>query len=234
MAILKRWRLAGAALLAAPLFLAACRTRAAEVKCVASLQEFVQEAKNQAEGSKAGEGSLWVNRGRRSDLFRDLKAREVNDVVTIQVLENTQATATAEASSDRATEAKAGFNGLFGLQGSIKELPSLVDGSSSSKFGGKGSTTRETILRTFITARVVDTLPNGYLVVEGTRDIRVNSENQSLQVLGIVRPEDISRTNVVPSSAIGQMTIRLQGKGSVSRPINPGWLYKILNGIMPF
>jgi flagellar basal body L-ring protein FlgH len=50
----------------------------------------------------------------------------------------------------------------------------------------------------------------------------------------VVRPEDITANNIVASSAIAQMSVRLQGKGIVSQPIKPGWLYKILNGILPF
>jgi flagellar L-ring protein precursor FlgH len=71
-------------------------------------------------------------------------------------------------------------------------------------------------------------------VVEGKREIHVNNENQSIYLTGIVRPEDISSGNVVASSAIAQMSVRLQGKGVVSQPIKPGWLYKILNNILPF
>ena len=85
-----------------------------------------------------------------------------------------------------------------------------------------------------MTARVVDVLPNGNLVIEGVREIRLNNENQILYLTGVVRPEDIARNNVVLSSAVAQMTVRLQGRGTVSQHVNPGWLYKILNNIMPF
>jgi flagellar L-ring protein precursor FlgH len=72
------------------------------------------------------------------------------------------------------------------------------------------------------------------LVVEGKREIRVNNENQSVVLLGIVRPNDINKSNMVPSSAIAQMSVHVQGRGTVSQPIKPGWLYKILTGILPF
>jgi flagellar L-ring protein precursor FlgH len=89
-------------------------------------------------------------------------------------------------------------------------------------------------LQTSLTARVIDVLPNGYLVVEGMREIRVNNENQGVYLTGVVRPADISPGNVVLSSAVAQMTVRVQGRGVVSQPIMPGWLYKILNNILPF
>ena len=81
---------------------------------------------------------------------------------------------------------------------------------------------------------MVDVLPNGYLVVEGMREIRVNNENQSVYLTGVVRPEDINANNTVLSSSVAQMSVRVQGHGAVSQPIKPGWLYKILTGILPF
>jgi flagellar L-ring protein precursor FlgH len=211
-----------------------CGAKRAEVKDPTGLQEYVESAKQSQEKATAGEGSLWTNNGYRSDLFRDMKARYVNDVVTIRVMETTQAVATADAKNGRATSATAGFDKIFGLEKAIKEIPTIVSGKSNSSFEGQGSTTRETTLQTNLTARVIDVLPNGYLVVEGKREIRVNNENQSVYLSGIVRPEDISTNNIVLSSAVAQMTVRLQGRGIVSQPIKPGWLYRILNGILPF
>jgi flagellar L-ring protein precursor FlgH len=110
----------------------------------------------------------------------------------------------------------------------------MVSGKSDSSFEGTGSTSRETTLQTSLTARIIDVLPNGYLVVEGMREIRVNNENQSVYLTGVVRPEDINANNTVLSSSVAQMSVRVQGKGVVSQPIKPGWLFKILNGVLPF
>lgn len=128
----------------------------------------------------------------------------------------------------------AGFDHLFGAEERIKELPSLVAGKSDSSFQGQGSTSRATTLTTSLTARVIDVLPNGYLVIEGMREIHVNNENQSVYLTGVVRPADVGPNNVVLSSSVAQMQVRVQGKGVVSQPIKPNWLYRLLNGIMPF
>jgi len=199
-----------------------------------NLKGYVESAKKRPAETSAGEGSLWRSSGNRSDLFRDFKARYVDDVVTIRVSESTQALASADAKNSRETQATAGFDKLFGLEKRVLEVPSIVSGKSSSSFEGKGATTRETTLETTLTARVVDVLPNGYLVVEGMREIRVNNENQTVCLTGIVRPEDIGPNNVVLSSAIAQMSVRVQGRGAVSQPLKPGWLYRILSGFLPF
>ena len=219
---------------AAVLATAGCATTRVQAKDPTNLEDYIESAKRRSLEEGKAEGSLWSNSGRYANLFRDLKAHNVDDVVTILVLESTQALASADASNSRSTSAKAGFDNLFGLEGRISELPAMVSGESSSSFEGQGSTSRQTTLSTNLTARVVDVLPNGYLVVEGIREIHVNNENQSVYLTGIIRPEDISPDNIVPSSAVAQMSVRLEGRGVVSQPIKPGWLYKILNGVLPF
>jgi flagellar L-ring protein FlgH len=214
--------------------LAACGPKSATISAIPALEAYVAQAKTQPAAPATAEGSLWVPNSGRSELARDFRARNINDVLTIRVVESTTASASADASSSRSSEAKAGFDNLFGLENHVKELPNLVAGKSSSSFEGSGSTTRASTLQTTLTARVTDVLPNGYLLVEAVREIKLNNETQNVYLTGVVRPEDITRNNIVPSSAVAQMTVRVQGKGMVSEPIRPGWLFRILNGILPF
>jgi flagellar L-ring protein FlgH len=213
---------------------AGCVPTKAKVDDPTDLRAYVESAKEQKAAPTGSEGSLWVDNAYRSNLFRDSKARYVNDIVTIRVSESTTAVASADAKNAKSTSATAGFDHLFGAEKAIKELPTIVSGKSDSGFEGKGSTSRATTLDTNLTARVIDVLPNGYLVVQGMREIHFNNENQSVYLTGVVRPEDVSSENIVLSSSIAQMTVRVQGKGIVSQPIKPGWLFKILNGILPF
>ncbi len=211
-----------------------CVPGKARVNDPTDLRAYVESAKKQAADATRNEGSIWTSNAYRSDLFRDPKARNINDMVTIRVLETTEASASADAKNSKATAATAGFDKLFGIEKSIKELPTMLSGKSDSSFEGKGSTSRTTTLQTNLTARVIDVLPNGYLVLEGQREIQLNNENQNIYLTGVVRPEDVSPGNVVLSTAIAQMSVRVQGRGFVSQPIKPGWLFKILNGILPF
>ncbi|HTY60975.1 MAG TPA: flagellar basal body L-ring protein FlgH [Acidobacteriota bacterium] len=211
-----------------------CGPTQAKVADPTELQTYVESANKVKTETGKSEGSLWTNHGYRSNLFRDSKARNIDDVVTINVSESTQAVSTADAKNTKSTSMTAGMDHLFGLEKKINELPNMVSGKSDSSFAGQGSTSRQTTLATSLTARVINVLPNGYLVVEGMREIRVNNENQSVYLTGVVRPEDISASNTVLSSAVAQMSVRVQGKGVVSQPLKPGWLYKILNGILPF
>lgn len=219
---------------ASTVLLSGCFGGKARVSDPTDLRSYVESAHRPRPEVSAAEGSLYVSNGYHSDLFRDPKARYIDDMLTILVVETTQAAASADAKNSRATAASLGFNNLFGAEKKIAELPNLVAGKSSSSFEGKGSTSRATVLETSLTARVIDVLPNGYLVVEGMREVRVNNESQNVYLTGVVRPEDINPNNTVLSSSVAQMSVRVQGKGVVSQPIKPGWLYKILIGIMPF
>ena len=214
--------------------LSACGPKKVSTTAEASLGSFVAEASAQTAPQQTKDGSLWVGQSNRLNLFRDFKARDVNDVVTIVVSESTQASSAADATSNRASTAKIGMSNLFGLENKIKELSNAVNGSGTTTFKGNGGTTRATTLTTTVTARVKSVLPNGYLVIEGVRTLRLNNENQDIYLTGVLRPEDIGANNAVPSAAIAQMEIRVQGKGVVSQPLKPGILYRILNGIFPF
>jgi flagellar L-ring protein precursor FlgH len=219
------------ALLLAPA--TACKPKAVSTSEAANaLSAYVAEAKNPLNSEMHAEGSLWVDHSQRSDLVRDF--RELNDSVTIRVVETTVASTSADAKTTKNSEMSTQIDSLFGLEKHIDELPNLVNGKSSSAFKGAGSTSRTSSLVTNVSARVVDVLPNGYLVVEGAREVRLNNENQTISITGVVRPVDINQNNVVLSSAISQMSVKVQGKGLVSQPLNPGWLFKILNGILPF
>ena len=232
---MKRFTWIAAALIVSAFIFSGCggAPRQVQVADPTGIEQYRAEATRAAAEAEFNEGSLWTNSGQHSNLFRDMKARFVNDVVTILVSETTQAVTSADASNRRSSSMAAGIDQLFGLENGVKELPGMISGTGQIRFNGEGSTSRETRLQTTLTARVIDVLPNGYLVVEGRREVRVNNENQMVVLSGVVRPSDINRSNVVLSSAVAQMSVQVQGKGTVSQPLKPGWLHQIINGIWP-
>jgi len=90
-------------------------------------------------------------------------------------------------------------------------------------------------LSTTISARVVEVTPNGTLVVEGTKDIAVNSEKQTIVLSGLIRPVDLTPSNTVRSDQVANLHIKVNGKGVVGDAIKrPFILYRILLGLLPF
>lgn len=216
------------------LFLAACgpsnRTTAVE----SGLEEYVKQARMMRAESREMSGSLWSEDRGYADAFRDVKARRAGDIVTVEVLETTSAVTEASTGTVRKEDSSASIAGLFGLEKRIGELPGLVDTSRSNQFSGEASTERKSVLQTRIAARVVEVFPNGFLLLEGNREIAINGERQLVTVRGVVRPEDISPQNSVLSTRIAELEVQVQGRGIVSQAQEPGILYKIVNGIWPF
>ena len=110
-----------------------------------------------------------------------------------------------------------GFGGEFvggaaaGITRAAGPLKNLAGASSDTQLNGEGTTSRETALSTTLTARVSRVLPNGYLVLEGHKDVMVNSERQIVTVRGVIRPTDLSPGNLIRSDQIAQMEIRVNG-----------------------
>ena len=107
--------------------------------------------------------------------------------------------------------------------------------SGDTQLNGQGTTSRTTSLNTTLTARVTHVLPNGALLIEAAKDIQINSERQTITVRGVVRPADIDSTNSVLSNRLGDIEVRVNGKGVVGDAIRrPHFLYRLLLGILPF
>jgi flagellar L-ring protein precursor FlgH len=167
-------------------------------------------------------------------LFADLRARRVNDLVTVRVVENINASGSADSALDKKSNAAASVTKLFGAE---TRFPGWLDPGSlaalntSTGFSGSGATNRAGSLTAVITTRVVEVLPNNDLVLEGIREVDINGDRQFIVLSGIVRAADIGPGNVVPSTAVGQMQIRYFGKGLIKDNLNPGWLVRALNKV---
>jgi flagellar L-ring protein precursor FlgH len=180
-------------------------------------------------------GSIWSPSARLNDLARDVRASQVDDVVTIVVTETINAAATGASTTERASSAVAAITSAAGPKSPTGALANLLNQTGDQKLNGTGATTRTATLNAVLTARVVKVLPGGMLFIEGSKDLQVNSEQQQIMVRGIIRTADITTTNTVGSTQIADMEIRLNGKGVVGDAIRrPNVLYRFLLGLLPF
>ena len=167
-------------------------------------------------------------------LSLDQRARRVNDLITIKVVENITGSGTADAAVTKASDASAGIPKLLGIESKLAgvvDTSALVSSKSATDFKGTGSTNRAGILTAQLTARVSNVLPNGDLVVEGVREIEINGDRQMVVLTGVVRVSDISPANAVLSTSMGQLRIRYFGRGLMQDNLKPGFLVRILNKI---
>lgn len=179
----------------------------------------------------AAEGSLWTPVS--ANLFADVKARNVGDIITINVVESASASKNATTKTSRSSDLAAGWSGVLAkLTGSWVGSEQAVNFANN--FDGKGETTRNSFLNTYITARVIYVRPNGNLVIHGSRQVVVNNETQLINIQGEVRPEDVSANNIILSTFIADAMIELNGQGVVSDKQRTGWLARILDWVWPF
>lgn len=203
---------------------------------VSALDQYV-EAAHQRAASAVSEspGSLWSGPATLSNLASDVKARSIDDIVTIVVNEQASAVATGNTKTSRASSANAAITSAAGALSSAGRLANLLNANSAQSLNGDGTTSRTSTLTATLSARVVDVLPNGYLVIEGTKTTLVNSENQVITVRGVVRPNDLSNANTVQSGSVAQLELKINGKGVVNDVIRrPNFLYRLLLGLLPF
>ena len=180
--------------------------------------------------------SLYSDSAPNLYLFRDVKARNVNDIVTIRIVESATATNSANTSTERNGDVSVSAPALGGVErgASALNFANILQGASAINFAGQGTTSRSGQLEAFVSARVIEVLPNGDLVIEGLKEVTVNRERQILAIRGIVRSFDVAPNNMVMSTAIANMEVRFEGKGVVSDANKPGWLFRVLQVITPF
>lgn len=200
------------------------------------LDHYIQEAEaGSAVTALASPGSTWSASSRIADAARDVRASQVDDVLTIVVAEAASAVSTGATQTSRKSSTANSITALGGIKSATGALANLANTSGDTELNGSGSTSRTTTLNTTLTARVTHVLPNGGLVVEASKDIQINSEKQKITVRGVIRAADIDFTNSVQSTRLAQLEIRVDGKGVVGDAIRrPNFLYRFLLGLLPF
>jgi len=201
-----------------------------------ALDQYVEQVNQRShQTSNATPGSLYTATGRLADGFRDVRANQVYDLITIVVADNSSAVSTGTTNTARKSTVAASVTSLAGSKSPTGALANLANASNNQQIQGQGTTSRGTTLSTTVTAEVTDVLPNGNLVVQGQKEISVNSEKQIITVRGIVRPDDLSSVNSVPSDRVARMEVLVNGKGVVNDAVKrPFILYRLLLGLLPF
>lgn len=180
--------------------------------------------------------SLWRNGSRA--FFKDQRAHQIGDLLTIKVKISDNATIANETQRSRTAKEDSGVDNLLGR----KTVPPynvtipgrLFTADSTASTDGKGSVNRQEALQTNVAAVVTQVLPNGNLVIEGKQEIRVNFEIRELIVAGIVRPEDIESDNTLDSTKIAQARIAYGGRGQIMDVQQPRYGQQVMDIILPF
>jgi flagellar L-ring protein FlgH len=225
-----------AAVLIFSLTSAAIAKKKPPVEPTPSLEQYVRDVTQRShQASSATPGSLFTSTGRLADGFRDVRASQVYDLVTILVSDKASAVSTGATNTSRKSSVKAAAASSLLPKAAATALANLATTSNDQQLQGQGTTSRGNTLTTTVTAEVTDVLPNGNLVIQGQKEISVNAEKQVITVRGIIRPDDLSPGNSIPSDRIARMEVRVNGRGVVNDAVKrPFILYRILLGLLPF
>ena len=177
----------------------------------------------------AATGSLY-NPASFAGLTSDRRARRVGDLLTIRLVERTQARKSASADSNR--------NGNTSI--TLPDVPpfsfvptGLTQGGSTQGFKGSGSAAQDNQLSGDITVTVARVLPGGVLMVAGEKRLTLNRGEEQVQLTGLVRIDDLGPDNSVPSTRVADARIRYSGSGQVADQSRQGWLARFFAKVIP-
>ncbi len=160
-------------------------------------------------------------------LYSDKKARKIEDVITVEVVENAQATNDSKTQTDKKQDASISVGQGTG---SLRFIPGMGAGMGVKQaYDGSGKTSRTGEVKATVSARIVRVYENGNLLIDGNKEVSVNGEKEILKVSGIVRPEDIAPDNTVQSYKLAEARIQYSGEGDVHQASRPGWLARFFN-----
>ncbi|MEK8023408.1 MAG: flagellar basal body L-ring protein FlgH [Candidatus Hydrogenedentota bacterium] len=173
--------------------------------------------------------SLW-QQGNGGGLFNAGKRSfKTGDIITIRIDETTDANHQWKTEREKEVTADgtvaptgngAGTKNLFG-----RFVP-FINLDYEGKLSSDNQSDRRTSLTATVAAEVLNVLPNGNLQVIARKIMRVNSEEQLIELTGHIRPDDVSASNIVSSNAVANASIKVNGTLRYTNDERPSFLEK--------
>ena len=177
--------------------------------------------------------SLWTDRN--ADLFRDTRALNVGDIVTVKIEIKDEAELDNNSKRSRKSGVDIGADLDGALDGvSLGTLGATVGLNGGTNTDGKGRIKRSEKIDVSVAAVVTQVLPNGNLFISGQQEVRVNFEVRVLSIAGIIRPGDIMPNNTVSYEKIAEARISYGGRGRITEVQQPNWGHQVLDMAVPY
>jgi flagellar L-ring protein FlgH len=164
------------------------------------------------------------------ELFSDLRARKVGDVLTIVLNEQTDASKQSSTTTSKSADLTTGIP-LFGGTPVTHNGNEIFSNelSGDRNFSGSADTSQSNQLDGSITVTVAERLANGNLLVKGEKWISINQGREYIRISGIVRPIDIGPNNVISSTKVADARIAYSENGALADSNRPGWLSRFFS-----
>jgi len=198
-------------------------------------EEYLARVRAMNPAQPATTGSLWVDTGPLSLIAIDYKARRPGDLIVIHLVDNFSAATSGENKQSRQFSAQSSVTKLIGALSANNRLANLLNANSSHSLDGKGQSTMSSNVQLNLAAQVMETLPNGVLVIQAARDITVGNDRQTVFVRGLVRPGDLLPDNSVASTSVSDLQVEIKGKGAVADASRqPNFIVNLLLKLLTF
>ena len=179
------------------------------------------------------EGSVYAAGFQSGLLFEDRRARNVGDIITVQIAEKTDASKKSNTNTTRGSNNNFGVTALAGLPGK-SFLNSNLAATSDFSFDGKGESASANGFTGTITVTVTEILPNGNLMVSGEKQVGINQGSEFIRLSGVVNPIQLTAGNTIPSTQLADARIEYRGSGAVAENQQTGWLSRFFLNVLPF
>lgn len=182
--------------------------------------------------------SLW-NEGASRSMVADKRAHSVGDILSILIQENNTAARQNDTKTTKSANIDASIQSFLFSPGASKfltkggQLPAMKT-TSAQNFDGGGQINNSEKITARIAVRVIDVLPNGNLIIEGTRKVSFSGETQDAVLRGVVRGDDVTSLNTIFSYNIADATIKYVSAGTITDNQRKGWFTKIWEKVTPF
>ncbi len=163
------------------------------------------------------------------ELFPDARAHRAGDILTIVLVENTQASKKASTKTTKNSNATIGAPTIAGVGATLNGKPFSFGFGGERAFNGDGESSQSNSLQGEITVTVAQRLGNGNLLVRGEKWLTINQGQELVRISGIVRPQDIATDNTVSSTRVANANISYTGRGSLADANEKGWLARVFN-----
>ncbi len=183
--------------------------------------------------------SLFMRRSNNQiDQYRDYAARNRGDTLSVLIAESTDVENRDERTLDKSGQSSSsqGFDyGIGGTLGAGAGDANMGHNNANQRgFTGDAEFRSERAITDRFSVTVLDVLPNGNLIISGTRLISVQNDVRQLKLTGIVRQYDVLPNNTVPSYLVANLEMTLDAKGTEQAFTNQGWLSRRINRFWPF
>lgn len=170
---------------------------------------------------------------RYTPLFEDRRARSVGDTIIVTLNERTNASKSSGSNIERSGNIDFSVPSLLGIPLSVLKKNATLEASSNNKFDGSGESASKNDFRGTITVTVIETLPNGNLVVSGEKQIGINQGQEFIRLSGIINPVHVM-SNTISSTQIADARIEYRANGYIDEAQTMGWLSRFFLNVSPF